>query len=205
MMCPPRSAAAIPADSCPRCWSAYSAKYDSRETSWPGANMPNTPHSSRGPSRSSNSSPAALAQAIAVFTLAGKGAPRPRWDGETDRECPRPSACSWNERFQGRAWYVCGRAGGRSSDQDRERTVRLFQLVERRLDQLSIDRDPQRIAANGADDARVGAPAQRADAVGCAADEEAAGSLAEEGNERIAVAGCLQAHVRPNAPRGAAL
>ena len=59
-MLPPRSAAAIPADSWPRCCSAYSAKYDSRETSCPGAYMPNTPHSSRGPSRSSGRGLAAV-------------------------------------------------------------------------------------------------------------------------------------------------
>src|ERR1700733_378221 len=47
----PRGAVAIPADSWPRCWSANSAKYATRATSCPGAKMPNTPHSSRGPSR----------------------------------------------------------------------------------------------------------------------------------------------------------
>src|SRR4051795_13243508 len=52
MMWPPW-AVAMPADSCPRCWSAYSAKYASRATSRPGATMPKTPHSSRGPSRTS--------------------------------------------------------------------------------------------------------------------------------------------------------
>src|SRR6478735_6511514 len=52
MMWPPCDVA-MPADSCPRCWSAYSAKYARRETSRPGATMPKTPHSSRGPSRSS--------------------------------------------------------------------------------------------------------------------------------------------------------
>src|ERR1700676_3858907 len=46
-----RSAAAMPADSWPRCCRAYRAKYDRRDTSWPGAYSPNTPHSSRGPSR----------------------------------------------------------------------------------------------------------------------------------------------------------
>src|SRR5215212_5709358 len=38
----------------PRCWSAYSAKYASRATSDSGAYTPKTPHSSRGPSRSSS-------------------------------------------------------------------------------------------------------------------------------------------------------
>src|SRR3954469_23178222 len=52
MMWPPW-AAAIPADSWPRCWRAYSAKYVSRATSAPGAWIPKTPHSSRGPSLSS--------------------------------------------------------------------------------------------------------------------------------------------------------
>src|SRR5579859_3084429 len=51
MISRPRGAEAIPADSCPRCWSANRAKYATRATSCPGAKMPNTPHSSRGPSR----------------------------------------------------------------------------------------------------------------------------------------------------------
>src|SRR3954471_376974 len=50
----PFSVVAMPADSCPRCWSAYSAKYASRATSDSGAYTPKTPHSSRGPSRSSS-------------------------------------------------------------------------------------------------------------------------------------------------------
>src|ERR1700733_9253975 len=47
----PSGAVAIPADSWPRCWSAYRAKYARLATSCPGAKMPKTPHSSRGPSR----------------------------------------------------------------------------------------------------------------------------------------------------------
>src|ERR1700733_1209464 len=47
----PSGAVAIPADSWPRCWSANSAKYATLATSCPGAKMPKTPHSSRGPSR----------------------------------------------------------------------------------------------------------------------------------------------------------
>src|SRR5919202_1178738 len=49
----PFCAVAMPADSCPRCCSAKSPKYVRRATSRPGALMPNTPHSSRGPSRRS--------------------------------------------------------------------------------------------------------------------------------------------------------
>src|SRR3954454_13709890 len=48
------SVVAIPADSWPGCWSANSAKYASRGTSDSGAYTPKTPHSSRGPSRSSS-------------------------------------------------------------------------------------------------------------------------------------------------------
>src|ERR1700677_419627 len=40
----PPSAAAMPADSCPRCWSAYSAKNASRAASRPGAKTPVIPH-----------------------------------------------------------------------------------------------------------------------------------------------------------------
>src|SRR4051794_11540367 len=54
-MRPPEDAA-MPADSCPRCCSAYSAKYARRAMSCPGAYTPNTPHSSRGPSRGSRRS-----------------------------------------------------------------------------------------------------------------------------------------------------
>src|SRR5437764_8068939 len=51
MISRPRGALAIPADSWPRCCRANSAKYATRATSCPGAKMPKTPHSSRGPSR----------------------------------------------------------------------------------------------------------------------------------------------------------
>ena len=81
----------------------------------------------------------------------------------------------------------------------------LRQLHERRRERQIADRDLKRIAADGPDDAHVGTPAQRADTVGGAADQEAAGSLTEEGNEWIAVAGRLKAHVRSHAPREAAL
>src|SRR5262245_43428366 len=47
----PASETAIPADSWPRCCSAWRPKYVSRATSRSGARMPNTPHIS-GPSRS---------------------------------------------------------------------------------------------------------------------------------------------------------
>jgi hypothetical protein len=40
----PRSETAIPADSWPRCWSAKSAKYESRATSRSAERMPKTPH-----------------------------------------------------------------------------------------------------------------------------------------------------------------
>src|SRR6476620_6687772 len=80
MMAPPRSAAAMPADSWPRCWSAYSAKYARRATSCSGAKIPKTPHSSRGPSRRGRSvgedmgEPAARVAAGAATTRAA-GAP----------------------------------------------------------------------------------------------------------------------------------
>src|SRR3954470_16617868 len=81
MIAPPRSAAAIPADSCPRCWSAYSAKYARRATSCSGAKIPKTPHSSRGPSRRGRSvgedmgEPSARVAAGAAATPAAAGAP----------------------------------------------------------------------------------------------------------------------------------
>src|SRR5579872_3702104 len=40
----PPSPAAIPADSCPRCCSAYSAKKARRAASWPGVKTPVMPH-----------------------------------------------------------------------------------------------------------------------------------------------------------------
>src|SRR5579884_2271341 len=40
----PPSPAAMPADSCPRCCNAYSAKNARRAASWPGAKTPVMPH-----------------------------------------------------------------------------------------------------------------------------------------------------------------
>src|SRR5215213_11159507 len=86
----PFSAVAMPADSWPRCWSAYSAKYASRATSDSGANTPKTPHSSRGPSRSSSATRVMRSEAGADSRPAARlplraqgtnGSGERRWDG----------------------------------------------------------------------------------------------------------------------------